>query len=203
LIGFSGAPWTLACYMIEGGGSKNFELTRQTAIRDKEFFLQLIEILTQSVTEYLSLQIKAGADCVKLFDSWAGVLPPQELQKWVIDPTKKIVAEIKKLHPEIPVICFPRGIGINYETFSRSVVSHGLAIDQTIEKNWAKKNLGQVLQGNLDNFLLAFGTKKQIEKEVLEILETFGDRPFIFNLGHGILPETPIENVELVVKLLK
>lgn len=203
LIGFSGAPWTLACYMIEGGGSKNFELTRQTAIQNEDFFSQLIKILTQSVTEYLSLQIKAGADCVKLFDSWAGVLPSQQLQKWVIEPTKKIVTEIKKLHPEIPVICFPRGIGMNYETFSRSVMSHGLAIDQTIEKNWAKKNLGQVLQGNLDNFLLAFGTKKQIEKEVLEILEIFRNQPFIFNLGHGILPETPIENVELVVKLIK
>lgn len=207
LIGFSGSPWTLACYMIEGGGSKNFELTRETAIKNEKYFAELIEILTQSIIKYLSAQIKAGADVVKLFDSWAGVLPPQQLQKWVIEPTKKIVSEIKKLHPQIPVICFPRGVGVNYLEFAKSIAPHGLALDQNVEKNWAKKNLqenlGQVVQGNLDNFLLAFGSKNEIEKEVLEILKTFGDQPFIFNLGHGILPETPIENVELVLKLIR
>ncbi len=207
LIGFSGSPWTLACYMIEGGGSKNFENTRKSAIKDEEFFAQLIEILTQSIIEYLSHQINAGADVVKLFDSWAGVLPPSQLRKWVIEPTKKIVSELRKLHPNTPLICFPRGIGIMYEEFSREVGSAGLALDQTVEKNWAKKNLqenlGQVVQGNLDNILLACGSKKEIEKEVLSILETFGDQPFIFNLGHGIIPETPIENVELVMKLVR
>ncbi len=207
LIGFSGSPWTLACYMIEGGGSKNFESVRRSAIENEEFFSQLIEILTVSIIEYLSHQIKAGADVVKLFDSWAGVLPPEQLRKWVIAPTKKIVSEIKKLHPNIPVICFPRGVGVNYEEFAREVAPHGLAIDQTLERNWVKKNLqenlGQVVQGNLDNILLAFGSKKEIEKEVLNILESFSDQPFIFNLGHGILPETPIENVELVLDLVR
>jgi uroporphyrinogen decarboxylase len=207
LIGFSGSPWTLACYMIEGGGSKNFELTRKSAIKDEEFFSQLIEILTKSIITYLSAQIKAGATVVKLFDSWAGVLPPAQLQKWVINPTKKIVDEIKKMHPQVPIICFPKGVGVNYEEFSKVVQPHGLAIDQNLEKNWVKKNLqenlGQVVQGNLDNILLAFGSKKEIEKEVLDILETFGGKPFIFNLGHGILPETPIENVELVMKLVR
>ena len=155
----------------------------------------------------MSHQIEAGADVVKLFDSWAGVLPPQQLRKWVIEPTKKIVSELKKLHPQIPVICFPRGIGAMYEEFAREVGSQGLALDQTLEKNWAKKNLqenlGQVVQGNLDNILLACGSKSEIEKEVLQILESFGDHPFIFNLGHGIIPETPIENVELVMKLVR
>lgn len=207
LIGFSGAPWTLSCYMIEGGGSKNFEQTRKSAIQNENFFAELIEILTQSIITYLSNQINAGADVVKLFDSWAGVLPPSQLRKWVIEPTKKIVAELKKLHPEIPVICFPRGIGMMYEEFAQSVGSQGLAIDQNLEKNWVKKNLqeniGQVVQGNLDNILLAYGSKNEIEKEVLKILESFGDHPFIFNLGHGILPETPIENVELVLNLVR
>ena len=207
LIGFSGSPWTLACYMIEGGGSKNFELTRKTAIQEEEFFFQLIEILTKSIVEYLSEQIKAGADVVKLFDSWAGILPPSQLRKWVIEPTKKIVAEIKKLHPQVPVICFPRGIGMNYQEFARAIEPHGLALDQNLEKNWVRKNLqedlGQVVQGNLDNILLACGSKREIEKEVLGILESFNGQPFIFNLGHGILPETPIENVELVVRLVR
>lgn len=207
LIGFSGSPWTLACYMIEGGGSKNFESVRRSAIENEEFFSQLIEILTVSIIEYLSHQIKSGADVVKLFDSWAGVLPPEQLRKWVIAPTKKIVSEINKLHPNIPVICFPRGVGVNYEEFAHEVSPHGLAIDQTLERKWVKKNLqenlGQVVQGNLDNILLAFGSKKEIEKEVLNILESFRDQPFIFNLGHGILPETPIENVELVLDLVR
>lgn len=207
LIGFSGAPWTLACYMIEGGGSKNFEKTRETAIGDPQFFSQLIEILTQSIIEYLSLQIQAGADVVKIFDSWAGILPPFELQKWVIDPTKKIVSELKKLHPQTPVICFPRGIGVNYVEFVKQVGSSAIALDQNIERNWARKNLQQdcsaIIQGNLDNFLLAFGSKKEIEKETIEILKAFTDSPFIFNLGHGILPQTPIENVELVLKTVK
>jgi uroporphyrinogen decarboxylase len=207
LIGFCGAPWTVACYMIEGGGSKNFEKTRELALRDEAFFGELIEILTQSSIEYLSLQINAGADVVKIFDSWAGILPPTELQKWVINPAKKIVTELKKLHPEIPVICFPRGIGISYEQFAKIVEPQGLALDQTVNKVWAKKVLQQecrqVVQGNLDNFLLAFGSKDQIKKEVLDVLETFSDAPYIFNLGHGILPQTPIENVELMVKLVK
>lgn len=207
LIGFSGSPWTLACYMIEGGGSKNFDAVRQSALQNEEFFAELIEILTNSVIEYLSHQINAGASVVKLFDSWAGVLPPTQLQKWVIEPTKKIVAVIKKLHPEIPIICFPRGVGVNYLEFAREVAPQGLALDQNLEKRWVKKNLqenlGAVVQGNLDNFLLAFGSKQQIEKEVWQILESFGDHPFIFNLGHGILPPTPIENVELVMKLVR
>ncbi len=205
LIGFSGAPWTIACYMIEGGGSKNFDLVRETAIRDEKFFSQLIEILTESIIEYLSHQISAGADVVKIFDSWAGVLPPAELRKWVINPTKKIVTEIKKRHPNIPIICFPRGIGIMYEEFARSVESQGLALDQNVERKWARDNLqknGVVIQGNLDNFLLAFGSKEEIKKEVIDILEKFGDYPFVFNLGHGILPETKIENVEFVLSLL-
>lgn len=207
LIGFSGSPWTLACYMIEKGGSKNFEKTREAALRDPQSFAQLIEILTASIVEYLSLQIQAGADVVKLFDSWAGVLPPFELQKWVIDPTKKIVAELKKLHPQIPVICFPRAIGVNYLEFVRQVGCDCVALDQTVERNWARenlqKNLGAVVQGNLDNLLLAFGSKIEIEKEVKDVLEKFGDQPFVFNLGHGILPQTPIENLELVVNLVR
>ena len=169
--------------------------------------MQLIEILTKSIIEYLSEQIKAGADVVKLFDSWAGILPPAQLRKWVIEPTKKIVSEIKKLHPQTPVICFPRGIGMNYQEFAQAIEPHGLALDQNLEKNWVRKNLqedlGQVVQGNLDNILLACGSKKEIEKEVLGILESFNGQPFIFNLGHGILPETPIENVELVVRLVR
>lgn len=207
LIGFSGCPFTLACYMIEGGGSKNFENTRNLALRNEEFFQELINILTDSIINYLSLKIKHGADIIKLFDSWAGILPPNDLQKWVINPAKKIVSKLKILHPKVPIICFPKGIGANYLEFSKQVNCDGLAIDQTLNKKWVKENLqinnNITIQGNLDNFLLAFGTKKEIEKEVLDILEIFGEKSFIFNLGHGILPQTPIENVDLVVNLVR
>lgn len=207
LIGFCGAPWTLACYMIEGGGSKNFDKVREMALKNEELFAEFIEILTESLKIYLTSQIKAGADIIKIFDSWAGVLPPTQIQKWIIDPAKKIVNYLKENHPEIPVIYFPKSIGVNYEKFAQEVDCQALAIDQNLEKNWAKKylqqNLNKTIQGNLDNFLLAFGDKKDIEKEVSNILDTFNDKPFIFNLGHGILPQTPIENVELILKIIR
>ena len=207
LIGFCGAPWTLACYMIEGGGSKNFDKVREMALKNEKLFAELIEILSESLKIYLTSQINAGADIIKIFDSWAGVLPPTQIQKWIIDPAKKIVNYLKENHPEIPVIYFPKAIGVNYEKFAQEVDCQALALDQNLEKNWAKKylqqNLNKTIQGNLDNFLLAFGDKKDIEKEVRNILDTFNDKPFIFNLGHGILPQTPIENVELILKIIR
>jgi uroporphyrinogen decarboxylase len=207
LIGFCGAPWTLACYMIEGGGSKNFDKVREMALKNEKLFAELIEILSESLKIYLTSQINAGADIIKIFDSWAGVLPPTQIQKWIIDPAKKIVNYLKENHPEIPIIYFPKSIGVNYEKFAQEVDCQALALDQNLEKNWAKKylqqNLNKTIQGNLDNFLLAFGDKKDIEKEVRNILDTFNDNPFIFNLGHGILPQTPIENVELILKIIR
>jgi len=206
LIGFSGSPWTLACYMVEGGGSKNFDLARKAALLKEEFFSKLIDILTDSVINYLKEQIKAGANVVKLFDSWAGILPPRDVERWVIEPNKKIVLELKKEFPEVPVICFPRGIGFMYEEFVREVGPDGIALDQNVDRRWAREKLhdgmGVAIQGNLDNYLLAFGSKGEIKKEVLDILKIFGDGNFIFNLGHGILPETPIENVEFVIDLI-
>ena len=206
LIGFSGSPWTLACYMIEGGGSKNFDSVKRCAVENETFFTELIEILSNKIIEHLSYQINSGANVVKLFDSWAGILPPKELRKWVINPNKKIAQKLKELHPDIPVICFPRGIGMMYEEFAKEVNCSGLAIDQTVERKWAKNNLqntDKIVQGNLDNILLAFGSKEEIKTETLGVLEDFGDKNFVFNLGHGILPQTPIENVELVVDLVK
>ena len=205
LIGFAGCPWTLACYMVEGGGSKNFNLVRQKAIEDEVFFSQLIDILTDAIIEYLSLKIEAGADIIKLFDSWAGLLPPKELKKWVFDPTKKIVDEIKKRYPKIPIICFPKGIGSNYLEFIKYINCDSIAIDQNLPRDWAVENLQNnvIIQGNLDNFLLAFGKKEDIENEVKDILQKFNKVPLIFNLGHGILPQTPVENVEMLVELIR
>lgn len=207
LIGFCGAPWTVACYMINQMGSKNFDKTQAASLSQEAEFSKLIEILTESSISYLSAQIEAGCDVVKIFDSWAGILPPSQLQKWVIEPAKKIVAALNIAYPQVPVICFPRGIGANYQNFAKTVQPQGLAIDQTISRDWAKENLqnalGAVIQGNLDNFLLAFGKSEEIVSETQNILQTFGDKPFIFNLGHGILPQTPIANVELLLKTIR
>ncbi|GDX35903.1 uroporphyrinogen decarboxylase [Alphaproteobacteria bacterium] len=207
LIGFAGAPWTLACYMIEGSGSKNFEKIRQISLQQPEFFEQLITILTQAVSDFLSLQIQAGVDIVKIFDSWAGILPSSELEKWVIKPAQKIVENLQRKFPNIPVIYFPKNIGFNYEEFYKKVQPDCLALDQNVNLKWAKEVLQNqnqaVIQGNLDNFILAFGTAEQIKLEVNKILNNFNDKPFIFNLGHGILPQTPIKNVELLLKLVR
>jgi uroporphyrinogen decarboxylase len=207
LIGFAGAPWTLACYMIEGKGSKNFEKIRQISLQQPEFFEQLIAILTQAVIDFLSLQIQAGVDIVKIFDSWAGILPNSELAKWVIKPAQKIVENLQQKFPNIPVIYFPKNIGFNYEEFYKKVQPDCLALDQNVDLKWAKEILQNqnqaVIQGNLDNFILAFGTAEQIKLEVNKILNNFNDKPFIFNLGHGILPQTPIKNVELLLKLVR
>ena len=205
LIGFSGSPFTLACYMIEGGSSKNFELTRKFAIANEQLFADLIGILTESISIYLIEQIKYGADIVKLFDSWSGILPPEEFQKWVINPTKKIVENVKKSYPKTPVICFPKGCGSLYENFVNEINPDVIALDQNLTKAFIKEKIQEkaVIQGNLDNYLLAYGSKDQISKQVDEILENFSNKPFIFNLGHGIIKETPIENVEFLISKIR
>ncbi|MES2677826.1 MAG: uroporphyrinogen decarboxylase [Pseudomonadota bacterium] len=207
LIGFSGSPWTIATYMVEGAGSKNFENVRSLAISNPQFFSKLIEILVEAISIYLIKQIEAGVEVVKLFDSWAGVLPESEFQKWVINPNKKIIANIRQKYPNFPIILFTRGAGAGYENVALNIENVALAIDQNLPKKWAQEILQnkhqRIIQGNLDNILLASGSLEAIEKEVLEIKNSFGNHPFIFNLGHGVLPHTPIENIERILKILR
>jgi uroporphyrinogen decarboxylase len=207
LIGFSGAPFTLACYMIEGGSSKNFDLTKQTAIKNEEYFAKIINVLIQAVSIYLIEQINSGADVVKIFDSWAGILSQNQFQKWVIEPTIKIIENVKKVHPNTPIIAFPKGAGTLYENYVKKVDCDVLAIDQNISDDFVVNVLqdkeNKIIQGNFDNFLLCYGSKNQIEKRAMEILEKFNNKPFIFNLGHGIIKETPIKNVEFLLDLIR
>ncbi len=205
LIGFSGAPFTLACYMIEKGGSKDFAKTKKTALQNEEYFSQLIEILVESVSIYLIEQINSGADVVKIFDSHAGILPQHQLEKWVFKPIQKIIENVRKVHKNTPIIAFPRGIGAFYEDFVKKVEMDVLAIDQNLPRDFVVEKLQKnaIIQGNLDNFTLCYGSKNQIQREVETILEKFSQKPFIFNLGHGILKETPIENVEFLVSLVR
>ena len=206
LIGFSGAPWTLAAYMVEGSGSKEWLAPRRMARRDPALFGALIDLLTDAITRYLSAQVEAGAEVLQLFDSWAGVLPEPELRRWCIEPTKRIVETLRQRHPSIPIIAFPRGIGAAYATFAEEVAVQGISLDTTVPVGWAAASLRRepalCLQGNLDPMAL-LGDVPALLAEADRIVAAYGDRPFIFNLGHGVTQETPPESVGRLVAHLK
>jgi uroporphyrinogen decarboxylase len=206
LIGFSGAPWTLAAYMAEGGGSKEFLAARRMARREPGTFRALIDLLTDSVISYLSAQVDAGAEALQLFDSWAGVLPEPELRRWCIEPTRRIVTALRQRHPDTPIIAFPRGIGASYVEFARTVPVQGISLDTTVPVQWATQTLrcdpGLCLQGNLDPTAL-LGDEAGLMAEADRIVRAYGARPFIFNLGHGVAQETPPESVARHVYYLK
>jgi uroporphyrinogen decarboxylase len=200
LIGFAGAPWTVASYMIEGQTSRDFATAKTWAYRASDEFGRLIDFLVGSTTEYLIAQIEAGAEVLQLFDSWAGVWPEASLRRWCLEPAAEIVRRVKAVHPAVPVILFPRGAGLLYEAFATEAGAEGLGLDTTVPLAWARERLqGQVaLQGNLDPLLLVAGGAA-LETGVAQILETLGNGPLIFNLGHGITPQTPPEHVQQLV----
>lgn len=203
LIGFCGAPWTVACYMVEGGSSRDFTQTREWAYRKPEEFSLLIDVIVDASVEYLDMQIEAGAEVIQLFDSWAGVLPPEEFSQWVIAPTRKIVQALRSRHPHIPIMGFPKGAGILYKDYAQQTEIDAVSIDMYVPLAWAKKNLSPhvTVQGNLDPTLLAADEKKAVA-ETKKIIAMFQETPFIFNLGHGILPHTPVEHVAAVCETL-
>ncbi|MDG1288037.1 MAG: uroporphyrinogen decarboxylase [Rickettsiales bacterium] len=204
LIGFSGSPWTLACYMIEGGGSKDFAKARKFGHLQSAAFSQLLAKLEYAIIDYCSRQIIAGAEVIQLFDSWSGVCSEQEFDDWVVAPTKRIVAALKAKHPTIPIIGFPRLAGTGYRRYVKQTGIDGVSIDVQISPAWAKSHLSEfaVVQGNLDPILLATDGDAAI-KQAKSLLKAYRDVSFIFNLGHGFIPETPIKNVERLVELLK
>lgn len=197
LLGFAGAPWTLACYMVDGGGSKEFSATRSLAYRDPEYFSRLIEMLTEATIDYLSRQIEAGAEAVQLFDSWAGLLPAEQFRLWVMEPARKIVDALNRAHPDIPVIGFPRGVGVLYEDYAGISGVTALGMDERVSLEWAK-GLGLPLQGNLDPFALLAGGDA-LDRGVDRIMEELDGTPFIFNLGHGVHKDTPPDHVTRLV----
>ena len=203
LIGFAGAPWTLAAYMVEGGGSKEFWAARRLARQEPVLFGRLIDLLTEAVSDYLSAQVAAGAEIIQLFDSWAGVLPPAELERWCIEPTRQIVRSLRARHPEVPVIAFPRGIGASLQRFVERVPVQGLSLDTTVPLPWAASHLqGPCLQGNLDPAAL-LAAPEILQAETAAVVAGHGERPFIFNLGHGVSQETSPEAVSRLVAYLK
>lgn len=204
LIGFSGAPWTLACYMIEGEGSKDFAKTRTYALKNPAAFRHLIEQLITAITQYLQHQIDSGAQAIQLFDSWAGCLPPDQFRTWVIEPAKKICENLKSSHPEIPLIGFPRGASFLYGDFCRLTGVDAVGLDTQMPPEIAARDLQPLcaVQGNLDPFTLVAGGD-ELRRQCDKICDTFAQGPHIFNLGHGIDKETPPHHVELLVNHIR
>lgn len=203
LIGFAGGPWTVACYMVEGGSSKEFSAARGWAYADEKGFSQLIEKITDATITYLFSQANTGAEAIQIFDSWSGVLPADQFEKWVIAPTKKIISALKKSFPSLPIIGFPRAAGANIIPYVEHTGVDAVGVDTQMPLVWAKENLsGAVLQGNLDPVLLA-SDLKETEKHVREILNAMRGTPFIFNLGHGVLPHTPPEHVARLAEIVR
>lgn len=200
LLGFSGAPWTLATYMIQGRSSKDFLEAKSYLYRQDQFIHELFDVLTDRIIKYVSKQIEAGADIIQLFDSWAGSLPDDLFRQFCLEPAKKIVSSIREKHPETGIIYFPKGIGVQAEIFAKEVKPDILSIDSTIPLEWAKEHITPHcgIQGNLDPSIL-FSDFDVIKSQAKKILDCFSDIPFIFNLGHGIDKNT---NPEIVQKLI-
>jgi uroporphyrinogen decarboxylase len=204
LIGFAGAPWTVATYMIEGGSSREFLAVKKMAFADPGLFQRLIDLLTDASVEYLLGQIDSGAQVIQLFDSWAGVLPEHEFRRWVVEPTRTMVAALKQARPGIKIIGFPKGAGVLAEMYGTETGIDGISLDSSQKLSWAVEHLSPrlTLQGNLDPVLLVTGGVA-LDRAVDRILEETSGVPFIFNLGHGILPETPPENVAQLVQRVR
>lgn len=204
LIGFAGAPWTVATYMVAGQGSRDQADSRALAYGEPARFTQLVDRIVSVTVDYLCGQIEAGADCVQLFDSWAGSLSPDQFARWVVGPTRRIVAEVKARYPATPIIGFPKGAGGKLLDYARDTGIDALGIDETVDPRWAARELpvGLPVQGNLDPLALLTGGEA-LDIAVRDILDAFRGRPHIFNLGHGIIKETPIAHVEQLMRLLK
>ncbi|HKJ62276.1 MAG TPA: uroporphyrinogen decarboxylase [Hyphomicrobiales bacterium] len=203
LIGFCGAPWTVATYMIAGHGTPDQAPARIAAYRDRENFERLIDFLADVSVSYLVGQIQSGAQAVQIFDSWAGVLPDEEFERWVIAPTAKMVRSLKKICPDTPIIGFPRGAGTLSERFAEKTGVDAIGCDTAMPLT-QMQTLGKsaAVQGNLDPLLLETGGPL-LESRIHDIRIALSGVPHIFNLGHGILKTTPIEHVEQLVKQVR
>jgi uroporphyrinogen decarboxylase len=204
LIGFAGAPWTVATYMIEGCGGSDFATVKGWAYRQPDSFDALIALLVEATSAYLLQQVEAGAEILQIFDSWAGALSATALERWGLRPTAEIICRVREVHPQVPVIVFPRGVGASYKRYASGCGCDGLGLDTAVPPDWAAAELQPLvcLQGNLDPLALLSGGAA-METETTEILRRLSDGPFIFNLGHGILPQTPPEHVAELCQLVK
>jgi uroporphyrinogen decarboxylase len=209
LIGFAGAPWTVASYMIEGGSSRDFAKAKSWIYGRTSDFAALIDLLVEATSQYLIRQVEAGAEVLQIFDSWAGALSHSDMRLFSLAPMRQIVARVRQKYPDVPVILFPRGVGAGYldfaiERYADEKSAEGLGLDPGVPLEWARDRLQPLacLQGNLDPQLLVAGGRS-MNAAVARILNRLGGGAFIFNLGHGIVPETPPEHVAELVKLVR
>ena len=204
LIGFAGAPWTIATYMIEGGTSRGHERIRGLSYEAPDLLDRLIAILTKAVAEHLIAQVRSGAEAVQIFDSWAGALPATHRARYSLRPIAGIAAAVRAACPDAPVIAFPRGVGVAYADYAAIPAVSGVSIDQGVDAGWAAQALqgSAAVQGNLDPLVLAAGGRA-MEEAVDGILSALSAGPFVFNLGHGVVPETPPEHVAALIARVK
>ena len=203
LVGFCGAPWTVACYMIDGNSKNDFIKAKAWMKEKQDLLAKLIDVLVDASEDYLSHQIEAGAECLQIFDSWSGLLSASDFRRWVIEPTRMLVGRMKARYPHIPIIGFPREAGEGYAPYIRETGVDAVSIDQFVELNYAKNDLQKVkpLQGNLDPALLVKGGD-EMKAGLEKIMSVFGPK-HIINLGHGVVPQTPVEHVAELVKCVR
>ncbi len=204
LIGFAGAPWTVATYMIEGGSSKDFMKVKRFAFQQPEAFSNLMETLIEATVAYLIQQVHAGAEVLQLFDSWAGVVDADHFKQFVLKPAQRIVSAVKEECPDTPIIGFPKGSGILYRDYAYETGINAIGIDHTVPSDWAVRTLqsGMPVQGNLDPAVLLSGGDALV-LGVERVLDELGKGSFIFNLGHGVHKETPPEHVEKLIEMVR
>jgi len=204
LIGFAGAPWTVASYVVEGGTSRDFATVKTWALGRPQEFSRLVDLLVEATVEHLARQARAGAEVLQLFDSWAGVLSEAEFDRWCVEPTREIVRRLGQVCPDVPIIGFPRGAGLGYERFVERTGVQAVGLDPAVPLVWAARELQPrcALQGNLDPALLVVGGAA-LRRQAERILAAWGQGPFIFNLGHGVLPTTPPEHAAELVEIVR
>lgn len=204
LIGFAGSPWTVATYMVAGRGTSDQAPAKDWAFRDADGFQRLIDLLVEATTAYLVHQVEAGAEAIQLFDTWAGSLSAASFERWCIAPTAVIVQKLKARFPDLPVIGFPRHAGVLYQAYAERTGVDAVSLDPTVPPVWAASALQTrvAVQGNLDPRLVVAGGAAMTE-EARGIVEALRGGPFIFNLGHGFVPETPVEHVAALSNFIK
>lgn len=203
-LGFAGSPWTVATYMVAGQGSKDQIAARALAYQDPMAFGVIIDAIIDATVLYLSGQIKAGVDAVQLFESWAGSLSPAQFERWVIAPNAEIIRRLRELHPQVPIIGFPKGAGGKLAAYACETGVDALGLDETVDPVWANGILptGLPVQGNLDPLALRTGGAV-LDSAIDGILAALAERPHIFNLGHGITPDVPVEHVAALLRRLR
>jgi uroporphyrinogen decarboxylase len=203
-LGFAGSPWTVATYMVAGQGSRDQGEARRLAYGDPGAFRAIVDAISTLTVEYLSRQVESGVEAVQLFDSWAGSLSPAQFERWVVAPTASLVAAFKARHPAIPVIGFPKGAAGKLGAYASETGVDAIGLDETVDPAWAASVLppAMPIQGNLDPLALIAGGEA-LESGVERILSSLAERPHVFNLGHGILPDTPIAHVEKLIELVR